>query len=196
MRRLRHRTKMLLKPATHTNVSFALPAPKLLFQQLGCAASEVPSTANILQNHMKAFGKQIEELLSIYHVLWLLIVSEPIGLCILYKPLSADTGEQWLSLWPGVWRGLSNVGTGFWKAKACDGYSQHAGLRLGGSMWVVHPWAGPSHHAFLAFRNWEFPCTKWVVPHKQEHAAFSLCPGCKWKEKNQDFLELCISLML
>lgn len=73
---------MLLKPAAHADVSFALPPPKLLFQQLGCAASEVPSTARILQNHIKAFGKQIEELLSIYHVLWLLIVSEPEGLCI------------------------------------------------------------------------------------------------------------------
>lgn len=67
---------MLLKPAAHADVSFALPPPKLLLQQLGCAASEVPSTARILQNHIKAFGKQIEELLSIYHVLWLLIVSE------------------------------------------------------------------------------------------------------------------------
>ena len=53
-------TKMLLKLAAHVNVSFTLPLPSFLFQQLDHAASEVRSSANILQGHIKAFGKQFK----------------------------------------------------------------------------------------------------------------------------------------
>lgn len=51
---------MLLKLAAHVNVSFALPPPSFPFQQLDHAASEVCSSANILQGHVKAFGKQFK----------------------------------------------------------------------------------------------------------------------------------------
>lgn len=51
---------MLLILAAHVNVSFALPLPSFLLQQLDHAASEVHSSANILQGNIKAFGKQFK----------------------------------------------------------------------------------------------------------------------------------------
>ena len=53
-------TKMLLSLAAHVTISFALPPPRFLFQQLDHAASEVCSSANILQGHIKTFGKQFK----------------------------------------------------------------------------------------------------------------------------------------
>ena len=51
---------MLLALAAHVSVSFALPPPSFLFQQLDHAASEVCSSASILQSHIKTFGNQFK----------------------------------------------------------------------------------------------------------------------------------------
>lgn len=132
-------TEMLRRLAARVHVRFALPPSSFLFQQRDHTASEVRSSANILQGLSKLLANSLNSYLAyiMCYDFSLFLSQKGFESNINHSPLiegsnSSDYGQRHREVWvmrvPEKPRHVMAI--------------QDVGMRLRGSTWAVNPWVG------------------------------------------------------